>query len=60
MTRSRIPKPRKKRIHKSKHEKKPFDPFRLVDDKTFIQNITAMGSYYYKFCNTKKKSGEKS
>ena len=60
MTRSRIPKPRKKRIHKLKHEKKPFDPFHLVDDKTFIQNITAMGFYVSKFCYTKKKSKENS
>ncbi len=60
MTRSRDTKARKKYKRKLKYEKKPFDPFNLVDDKKFISNITAMGSYRILLCYTKKKSGEKS
>ena len=60
MIRSRIPKPRKKRTRKSKREKKPFDPFHLVDDTTFIMNIKAMGFNMIGFCKTKKKTGDKS
>jgi len=60
VTKSRITKTRKKYTRKLKREKKPFDPFHLVDDKTFIQNITVMGSYTYRLCHTKNKSGEKS
>ena len=53
-------KTRKKYKRKLKYEKKPFDPFNLIDDKTFTKNITAMGSYKSRLCYTKKKSGEKS
>ncbi len=60
MTRSRETKTRKKYTRKLKYEKKPFDPFNLVDDKTFAQNIAIMGSYTYGLCNTKKKSKENS
>ena len=60
MTRSRITKTRKKYTRKSKREKKPFDPFHLVDDATFIMNIKAMGFNMVGLCYTKKKSGEKS
>ena len=60
MTRSRITKTRKKYTRKLKYEKKPFDPFHLVDDATFIMNIKAMGFNMIGFCKTKKKSGEKS
>ncbi|KKL24424.1 hypothetical protein LCGC14_2415440, partial [marine sediment metagenome] len=55
-----ITKTRKKYTRKLKREKKPFDPFHLIDDKTFIQNIAVMGSYTYRLCHTKNKSGEKS
>ncbi len=58
MTRSRTTKTHKKYIRKSK-QKKPFDPFHLVDDTTFIMNIKAMGFNMIGFCHTKKKSGEK-
>ena len=61
MTRSRFSiKIRKKHTKKLKYEKKPFDPFNLVDNKIFIQNITAMVNFTVRMCYTKKKSGEKS
>ena len=54
MTRSRIPKPRKKYIRKSK-QKKPFDPFHLVDNATFIMNIKAMGFNMIGFVKQRRK-----
>ena len=60
MTRSRTMKTRKKYTRKLKYEKKPFDPFNLVDDQTFVMNIKAMGFYKGGLCHTKKKSKEKS
>ena len=61
MTRSRFnKKPRKYYKKKLKQMKKQFDPFHLVDDKTFVMNIKAMGFYKGGLCYTKKKSGEKS
>ncbi len=60
MTRSRTTKTRKKYTRKLKYEKKPFDPFHLVDDATFIMNIKAMGFNMIGFCKTKKKTGGKS
>ncbi len=55
MTRSRTAKIRKKYTRKLKYKKIPFDPYNLIDNKTFELNLKAILYYMTGFCATKKK-----